>query len=83
MLTDNGSDLCAVVSRAITYTHMRAADGSDDRAFAWTCFWRVLKGLMYITTSLVEELRHKIKRSNRDGKTLSYGRGLSCISWLW
>ena len=42
VLTDNGSVQWFHVP--ITYTHMGAADGSDDRALAWRracCFWRV------------------------------------------
>ena len=43
MITDNSSTKRFYVS--ITYTNMRAADGSDECALAWTWFWLVLKGL--------------------------------------
>ena len=38
MLTDNGCVQRFDVS--ITYTHMRAADGSDGRALAWRLLFR-------------------------------------------
>ena len=43
VITDNSSTKRFYVS--ITYTNMRAADGSDECALAWTWFWLVLKGL--------------------------------------
>ena len=50
MLTDNGCVQRFDVS--ITYTHMRAADGSDGRALAGACFFVVLKRLTFVLKRL-------------------------------